>query len=35
MIGIRNQSTADLPAFLQQPDTQVMTVCDANIASHG
>ena len=35
MIGMGNQSQADLPAFLTQPDTQVLAVCDVNTASHG
>lgn len=35
MIGCGNQSTVDLPAFLQQEDVQVMAVCDVNRASHG
>jgi hypothetical protein len=35
LIGCGNQSTVDLPAFLQQPDTQVVAVCDVNTASHG
>jgi hypothetical protein len=35
MIGLGNQSTLDLPAFLEQPDTQVVAVCDVNTASHG
>jgi predicted dehydrogenase len=34
-IGLGNQSTVDLPAFLQQPDVQVVAVCDVNKASHG
>jgi len=35
MIGMGNQSTVDLPAFLEQPDVQVLAVCDVNTASHG
>lgn len=35
VIGLGNQSTLDLPAFLQQDDVQVVTVCDVNTASHG
>jgi predicted dehydrogenase len=34
-IGMGNQSTHDLPAFLEKPDVQVMAVCDVNTASHG
>jgi predicted dehydrogenase len=34
-IGNGNQSTLDLPAFLEQPDAQVLAVCDVNTASHG
>ena len=34
-IGNGNQSTIDLPAFLQQDDVQVVAVCDVNTASHG
>jgi len=34
-IGNGNQSTLDLPAFLEQPDVQVLAVCDVNTASHG
>jgi hypothetical protein len=34
-IGMGNQSEVDLPAFLQQPDVQVVAVCDVNTASHG
>jgi predicted dehydrogenase len=34
-IGTGNQSQVDLPAFLQQPDAQVVAVCDVNTASHG
>ncbi len=34
-IGLGNQSQVDLPAFLQQPDVQVVAVCDVNTASHG
>ena len=34
-IGLGNQSQVDLPAFLQQPDVQVLAVCDVNTASHG
>ena len=35
IIGLGNQSTVDLPAFLQQDDVQVVAVCDVNTASHG
>jgi predicted dehydrogenase len=35
IIGTGNQSTIDLPAFLQQDDVQVVAVCDVNTASHG
>ncbi len=35
VIGNGNQSTIDLPAFLEQPDVQVLAVCDVNTASHG
>lgn len=34
-IGNGNQSTIDLPAFLQQDDVQVVAVCDVNTASYG
>jgi predicted dehydrogenase len=34
-IGMGNQSTVDLPAFLAQPDVQVVAVCDVNTASYG
>jgi predicted dehydrogenase len=34
-IGTGNQSTIDLPAFLQQEDVQVLAVCDVNTASYG
>ncbi len=34
-IGLGNQSQVDLPAFLEQPDVQVVAVCDVNTASHG
>src|SRR5262245_50417483 len=34
-IGLGNQSTLDLPAFLQNDDVQVVAVCDVNTASHG
>ena len=34
-IGLGNQSTIDLPAFLGQPDTQVLAVCDVNTGSDG
>jgi predicted dehydrogenase len=33
-IGMGNQSQVDLPAFLRQPDAQVVAVCDVNTASH-
>ena len=35
VIGNGNQSTLDIPAFLQQDDVQVVAVCDVNTASHG
>lgn len=35
VIGQGNQSTVDVPAFLQQDDVQVVAVCDVNTASHG
>jgi len=35
VIGTGNQSQVDLPAFLQQPDAQVVAVCDVNTASYG
>jgi len=35
MIGMGNQSEVDLPAFLRQPDVQVVAVCDVNTGSHG
>jgi predicted dehydrogenase len=35
LIGCGNQSTVDLPAFLQQDDVQVLAVCDVNRGSHG
>jgi predicted dehydrogenase len=34
-IGLGNQSTIDLPAFLNLPDVQVTAVCDVNTASYG
>ncbi len=34
-IGLGNQSTVDLPAFLRQDDAQVVAVCDVNTGSHG
>jgi len=34
-IGLGNQSTVDLPAFLKQPDAQVVAVCDVNTGSVG
>jgi predicted dehydrogenase len=34
-IGLGNQSTIDLPAFLGQPDVQVLAVCDVNTGSDG
>lgn len=34
-IGLGNQSTIDLPAFLNQPDVQVVAVCDVNTGSDG
>jgi hypothetical protein len=35
IIGMGNQSTLDVPAFLQQPDVQIVAVCDVNRGSHG
>jgi len=35
MIGCGNQSTIDTRAFLVEPDTQVVAVCDVNRASYG
>ncbi len=35
IIGCGNQSTVDTKAFLVEPDTQVVAVCDVNHASHG
>ena len=35
VIGCGNQSTVDLPAFLQQDDAQVLCVCDVNFGSCG
>jgi predicted dehydrogenase len=34
-IGLGNQSTIDLPAFLNNDDVQVVAVCDVNTASYG
>lgn len=34
-IGLGNQSTLDLPAFMQNADVQVLAVCDVNTASYG
>lgn len=34
-IGMGNQSQVDLPAFLRQPDAQVVAVCDVNTGSRG
>jgi predicted dehydrogenase len=34
-IGLGNQSTLDLPAFLMQDDVQVVAVADVNTASYG
>lgn len=34
-IGTGNQSTIDLPSFLQQDDVQILAVCDVNTASYG
>src|SRR6478672_8701149 len=34
-IGLGNQSTLDLPAFLQNQDVQVVAVCDVNTGSYG
>jgi hypothetical protein len=34
-IGAGNQSRVDLPAFLNQPDTHVVAVCDVNTGSYG
>src|SRR5438270_44257 len=33
-IGLGNQSTLDLPAFLRNDDVQVLAVCDVNTGSH-
>lgn len=33
-IGLGNQSTLDLPAFLEKDDVQVVAVCDVNRGSH-
>jgi hypothetical protein len=35
VIGNGNQATIDLPAFLGQPDVQVVAVCDVNTGSRG
>ncbi|MBN2580830.1 MAG: Gfo/Idh/MocA family oxidoreductase [Pirellulales bacterium] len=35
VIGNGNQATLDIPTFLQQPDVQVLAVCDVNTGSHG
>lgn len=35
IIGCGNQSTIDTRAFLVEPDTQVLAVCDVNRASYG
>ena len=35
MIGMGNQSTVDLPVFVEQDDVQMVAVCDVNTASHG
>jgi hypothetical protein len=35
MLGMGNQSTINLPAFLEQDDVQLVAVCDVNTASHG
>jgi len=35
VIGNGNQSTIDIPAFLQNDDVQVLAVCDVNTASGG
>jgi len=35
IIGCGNQSRADLPGMLKQPDVQVIAVCDVNRGSHG
>jgi predicted dehydrogenase len=35
IIGAGNQSLEDVPAFLRQPDVQILAVCDVNTASHG
>ena len=35
MIGMGNQSTVDLPVFMEQDDVQMVAVCDVNTASHG
>jgi predicted dehydrogenase len=34
-IGLGNQSTIDLPAFLGHADAQVLAVCDVNTGSDG
>ena len=34
-IGLGNQSTLDLPAFLANDDVQVVAVCDVNTGSFG
>jgi len=35
IVGMGNQSTVDLPAFLEQDDVQVVAVCDVNTGSRG
>ncbi|MEN6405074.1 MAG: Gfo/Idh/MocA family oxidoreductase [Thermoguttaceae bacterium] len=35
VIGMGNQSGSVVPAFLDQPDAQVLAVCDVNTGSHG
>lgn len=35
LIGCGNQSRADLPSMLRQPDAQVVAVCDVNRGSNG
>jgi len=34
-VGLGNQSTIDLPSFLQNDDVQVVAVCDVNTGSYG
>ncbi len=35
VIGLGNQSTLDVPAFLENDDARVVAVCDVNTASYG